>query len=286
MNIVEAPVWETESAGQAALLPLHTSRCSRTPGWTFKTDFNVKWEFKCDQSKQMSTSISNENWNPASQNRFQCRMKIQTRPIKRDVNVKYRFKSNQSKQMSILKSNENSKQMSMSNLASQSWEFLDWEATSLTKSSFMLTYQRRKVIWWFRGDVNQILNHNLWVGAPVFTKTDEFSENFRRTGWGNFRSITFHCRFLCWKTENFGHNFGKKSQYFFRKRGQRPFRNFPKIYPFWWIQASLILRSKVVRRRKVILVVMSSFKLTSTSSTLPRLTVMSCSKSLFQKLYP
>ena len=35
-----------------------------------------------------------------------------------------------------------------------------------------------------------------------------------------------------------------------------------------------------------VLVVMSSSELTSTSSTLPRLTVISWSKSLFQKLYP
>ena len=102
----------------------------------------------------------------------------------------------------------------------------------------------------------------------MYTKTDEFPENFQkwggiisdpkkfiaiffalekailvmnfrkklRKGGGHFRSEKFHCKFSAGAT-----GLRKNRNIFFRKRGggQRPFGNFPEIHPFWYKKASL-----------------------------------------------
>ena len=66
--------------------------------------------------------------------------------------------------------------------------------------------------------------------------------NFRKKiekGGGHFRSEKFHCKFSAGET-----GLRRKSQYFYPKKGrgrgggQRPFRNFPEIHPFWQRRAN------------------------------------------------
>ena len=78
---------------------------------------------------------------------------------------------------------------------------------------------------------------------PDNSKTDEFSEMFRRGG-GSFNPKIYIADF-CHYRRYFGHEF-RKNLHFLKMwwGGQRPFGTFPKIHPFWMCQASLNLKRR------------------------------------------
>ena len=72
---------------------------------------------------------------------------------------------------------------------------------------------------------------------PDTSKTDEFSEKFRRGGGGGSFSIQkFILQIFAIIDDTSVMNFRKNLQHSFPKMrggGQRPFGTFPKIHPFW-----------------------------------------------------
>ena len=79
---------------------------------------------------------------------------------------------------------------------------------------------------------------------PDTSKTDEFSEKFRRGGGGggSFSIQKFILQIFAIIDDTSVMNFGKNLQYDFTKMrggGQMPFGSFPKIHPFWRCGASL-----------------------------------------------
>ena len=82
----------------------------------------------------------------------------------------------------------------------------------------------------------------------MYTKTDEFPENFRKEGGVISDPKNFIAIFFCIRNGNFGNEFAEKIAMKFSEKGagggrggQRPFGNFPEIHSFPGRQASLTL---------------------------------------------